>query len=60
MFTIAFTFKSGVVGHLDFKTLEQVQHWLPQFSLPEVMERHGIVSIVVSENPQKKAVQEAA
>lgn len=59
MFTIAFTFNDGIVGHLDFETIEQVQRWLPQFS-PEAMNRHGVVGIAVSENRQKAVLAEAA
>jgi hypothetical protein len=60
MFTIEFTFKDGIVGHLDFNTLDQVRHWLPQFQNPEVMKKHGVVGIVVVENRRNEALSEAA
>lgn len=60
MFTLAFTFEDGIVGHLDFKTMEQLQRWLPHLTGPDVMKRHGVVSVVVSENRQKAVLAEAA
>ena len=61
MFSIEFTFEDGVVGGLDFQTKEQVNHWLPLLTHPEMLKKHKIVTFVIKmKKNDKKKVAEAA
>jgi hypothetical protein len=60
MWTLEITFEDGVVGHLDFKSEDQVKRWLPMLAATDVMERHRAVSYVIIPPKKNSAVAEAA